>query len=127
MSTYTDAADVISITPPDCEADASETTHLESTGAWREFIVGFLDGGEAEAMLYVGKSVFNTLHETIFSGRTPYYWRCLFAVLSGESNGSRIDWYGPIVGIGIEDIEDEAVKCHVTIKTSGAVDWTSGS
>jgi hypothetical protein len=42
-------AEVTSITPPGISADAQEATHTESTGGFREFIPGLLDGGECSA------------------------------------------------------------------------------
>jgi hypothetical protein len=124
---YTDISDVLSVDPPKAKADASETTHLESTAAWKEFIPGFIEAGEFSWMGYVHKTMFNTLYTTIYVGRLTYYWKILFAVITGETTGSSMIWQGFISEIGVEEIKDEAVKYSATTQITGSIAWTSGS
>lgn len=49
--TYTKVANCTAITPPGMTRDSVETTHLESPNAYREYIAGLKDGGEATITL----------------------------------------------------------------------------
>lgn len=44
-------AEVTAITPPAMSRDTVDATHMESPGAWREFIAGLKDGGEVSLEL----------------------------------------------------------------------------
>jgi predicted secreted protein len=44
--TFTNISEVISIEPPDAQADDIEVTHFESPGGYKEYIRGMLDAGE---------------------------------------------------------------------------------
>lgn len=124
---YTDATDIKSIQPPKAKAAASETTHLESTAAWKEFIPGFLEAGEMSWTGYVHKTLFATFYTTIFVGRTTYYFRIQLPAISGETTGSKLDWQGFITECGWDDIEDEAVMYSATSQITGALTFTAGS
>lgn len=45
-STYTQVAEVISITWPGYKRDAVDVTYMDSTDQFREYIPGLMDGGE---------------------------------------------------------------------------------
>lgn len=45
-TTYVAVAELLKVTPPQYSRDAVETTHMQSTGRYREFIPGMLNGGE---------------------------------------------------------------------------------
>ncbi|MPZ58437.1 MAG: hypothetical protein GEU91_18480 [Rhizobiales bacterium] len=61
-STFTDIAEVTSITPPSLARDAIDATHMNSPDQWREFIGGLKDGGEVSIELnYVPGSATSVL------------------------------------------------------------------
>lgn len=49
--TYVDIAEVVSITPPGVTREAVEATHLKSPDAYKEFIAGLKEAGEASITL----------------------------------------------------------------------------
>lgn len=63
-STYTDLAEVLSVTPPSISVETIESTHMGSDDGFREFIAGLKDGGECTVnMNYVESSA--TLLQTL--------------------------------------------------------------
>jgi predicted secreted protein len=70
--TYTKVAEVTAITPPGMTRDAVEVTHLESASAYREYIAGLKDGGEATITLNFTPSATDAL-VTAFEAETGGY------------------------------------------------------
>lgn len=67
--TYVAVAQVVSITPPGMSRDAVEVTHLTSPNAWRQFIAGLKDAGEAQITLNFVPSATDALF-TAFNAET---------------------------------------------------------
>src|SRR4051794_24147033 len=68
-------ATVKSIKGPKVEFEQLETTHLLSTGAFKEYIAGLGDGGEVEAEIYFDKSQMTSLYT---SPTTVVAWQVVY-------------------------------------------------
>lgn len=124
---YTQLAGVMSLSGPEVTKDFEEQTDLDATAGWKEFCVNFKDGGELSAQIFLAKAVVNVLHNTIFASDNAFYYRITFPLQTGESNPSKIEFAGFLVGIGNEVPEKGNVMVPIRIKVTGAVLWTSGS
>lgn len=63
-TTFTDLAEVLSVTPPSINVETAETTHMGSDDGFREYIATLKDGGEITVNLnYVAASA--TLLQTL--------------------------------------------------------------
>lgn len=122
--TYTAVAKVSDITGPSISITDVDDSYLAVANGAKLFVPGMLDGGEVSATLKFDKAEVDTL-EGLF--RTPYYWKVVFPLASGESTPSQWAFQGHINGIGTSIPEDDAITFTVSIKVSGLPVWTSGS
>jgi hypothetical protein len=126
-STYTDLADMKDVDAGEAEASNVETTHLSSPNAVREFIAGLINSGELNANFYFTKAQWNSVN-TIFVGRSTYYWRLKFPLISGETANSKWEFQGHIqkIGRGKAD-EDGTIMAALVVKITGPTTFTAGS
>lgn len=126
-STYTDLTDIVSIDPPNISVGESETTVIDSTGAYKEFIPSWAEAGELSFTCRFAKAQYNTLVGFL---RAVYYWKITFPLISGETTASTLVGQGFITEIGITEgsaESDDVYDVEVTIRYTGAVTFTAGS
>ena len=70
--TYVAVAEVVGITPPGVSRDAVDATHLKSPDAYKEFIAGLKESGEASITLNFVPSSTDALY-TAFDAKTGNY------------------------------------------------------
>lgn len=106
---------VRSVSGPSATVDDVDTTTLDSTGGFRTFIAGLIDGGEVEMELVYDPSVAS--HATLgtrFKARTAHTY-----TITHPSTTSNAPFSGYIKGMSREIPLDDVVTCTVTFKVSG--------
>lgn len=112
-TTFTDVAEVVSITPPGMTRDAVDATHLKSAGAWRQFIAGLKDAGEASLTLNWVAAANDTLL-TAFNAETGNY-QITFP------NGVMMRFAGFFTAYTPPELTaDGKMEASVTVKVTGA-------
>lgn len=126
-NSYTNVADVMSITPPNITVGSGESTVLDSANAAKEFVPGWMDGGDASMSLRMGQAVLNTVYGFL---RTTYYWKILFPLITGETNNSTWAFQGHITAFGNPQFgtdNDDPIGLDITIKVTGKPTFTASS
>lgn len=129
VSTYTDLAEIISITPAQLKREPSPNTNLESTDRIIARTAGMIDTGEASFRVYFTKTQFNTLLGFFASG-TAYYWKVSFPLIDSESTKSIAVWQGYISGVDFESIErdsNDKISVNFTMTNTATITFTAGS
>lgn len=113
VSTYTNVAEVASLTPPGWTRDTVDVTHLESPSKAKEYIGGLIDAGEA----------------TITINFKPAVSDVLLAAFTAESGDFRIIFPGGTVKLDFEGIvtayemgdlvADDKMSATFTVKATG--------
>lgn len=110
--TYVPAAEVTAITPPSRSREAIDATHLNSPDAYREFIAGIMEGGEASLTLNFVPSATDVLVDAFEAGKGKY--EIIFP------NGVKMQFSGVFTSYEIgEMVEDDKMTASCTIKQSG--------
>jgi hypothetical protein len=121
-------AEVTSITPPGLSADAQEATHTESTGGFREFIPGLLDGGECSAeMNFIPGGPGAALIIARMKAREVVQARVIFN--DGDHDASPIgatvwSFNAVVTGFEPEAPVEETMTASVTFKVTGEPTFT---
>lgn len=126
-TTYAAIAAVVSITPPELETTASNSTHLTSANAIKEFLPGLIDPGELECVLR-----FTRAQYTIFMAnlRKIMSFRMKFpdTATGTTTNGSTLTFSGMIRTLGGPTVgEDDTINQTVRFKVSGPVTFLAGT
>ena len=115
-TTFTDVAEVFSITPPSDTVDTVDVTHMASPNATREFVLGLRDPGEASfEMNFVPGSAADTLLQTIRDSRQTVSCRITFP------NDATWTFSGILTGYEPEVPVDDRMTATVTFKVTGSV------
>jgi Lambda phage tail tube protein, TTP len=128
-TTFTDVARVHSISPPKPETSEGETTSLDSTGDYREFIRGFKDAGSANFSIRFHKTQYQSL-QSLFDSGAIANWQLSFPLITGESVPSKMTWKGYLSGFSLDDVTIEGTaiwQATATIRCTGGVTLTLGT
>lgn len=111
-STYTDLAEVLSVTPPSISVETVDATHMASDDGFREFIAALKDGGEcAVTMNYVEASA-TLLQTLVLAGLETFK-----ITLAG---GSTLIFSGIPTSFAIDEVViDDKMTMSFAIKVSG--------
>lgn len=104
-------------------ADTIDTTSLDSTGGYREFIGGFKDGGEVSLEGGLDKATAanqNTLYTAFTTGAVQ---KCAIEF----PDGSKWSFDGIVTGFGTNADLEDLVGFSATIKVSGQPTFTMGT
>lgn len=112
-------AEIISFSGPNITVNAVDATHMESTEEWKEFIAGLKDAGEL------------TLGINYEGGQ----YAALLALIDGEAHTavvtfpdtSTVEVEVLVTGLSAEVPIDDRMTCEITLKITGAPDFTSGA
>jgi len=119
------AANVRSITGPTQTINQIDTTHLGTSGGYREFLTGFRDGGECTFEMFYDPSE-DTHKEAVGGLKHQFNLGTAIAWTLTLSDSSAITFSGILTGFEGPTVSDnEAVTISVTIKVSGAVTMPS--
>lgn len=116
---YSDVAFVRDISGPNLSLDTIEVTHHASTGGWREYIAGLLDGGEVTLDLFIDLSQATQGNSTgllsELTGRTVEGFRITWPDASTATFNALVTSWEPGAVI------DGALTGSSTLKITGAV------
>jgi hypothetical protein len=124
--TYTDVAEVNSISGPSLSADAVEITHHgsgESSDAWREFVVGLLDGGEVSIDVNFlptdSTQADNAAGSIIYAmvERTIYYYKIIWS----DDDSTEWSFQALVTGFEPDAPVDGKLGASITFKVTGSV------
>lgn len=121
---YTDIAEILSISGPNIEFTDVETTHLSSANAFKEYVAGFGDGGEVKITINFAKAQINTLYGLV---RVTEYWKVLFPLIGSEATNSQWAFQGHIKSLGNEIPDDDRITCDMVVKVTGKPTFTQGA
>lgn len=119
-SVYTSIAQVVSVTPPQMEVGASETTHLLSE--WREYIATIPDGGELTFNIEwdAAASTHGTLFSKFKDGESGE-WK----VILNDAGDTVVAFAGCITNFSPSELTvDNVSMAALTVKVSGEVTIT---
>jgi len=117
---FSDIAEINSITGPNLSRDTIDVTSLDSTGGYREFIAGFRDGGELTLSMNFAPSGYFDLKDD-FEVEVTHNYR----IVMGNAAQTTFDITGLITALGVAIPLDDKVTCDVTIKITGEVTLTT--
>lgn len=111
-------AEVTSISGPTMSSDLIDVTSQESSGGFREKIIGLTDPGELSFDIFFNQTL--TSHGVasgllgVFSGKTIKFWQLKLPASMGVWQ-----FAGVVNGFEIDASVDDALKASVTIAVSG--------
>ena len=106
---------------PSADINDVDTTTLDSTGGFRTFIAGLIDGGEVTTELMYDPTVES--HKTLgtrFKARTLHTW-----TITDPTTAAGSAFSGYIKSMSRAIPLDDVVTCSVTFKVSGNPGYTS--
>ena len=121
-STWVKLAEVNSISGPSMTRDFIDVTSLDSTGGFREFIMGFRDGGTVSLTMNFTRTTYDVVFAD-FEDDEPHYYEI---VLPDDVNTS-FEFCGYVTELPLEIPTDDKITANVTIKVSGKVTVNSGT
>ena len=110
-----------SISGVEISADTIDVTTLDSTDGYREFIGGFIDGGEVSADGYL--SDLGTAEATLVTKVGGDEEECVITF----SNGATWAFDGVVTGFSTSADLEDAIGFSITIKVSGKPTFTAGT
>jgi predicted secreted protein len=110
-----------SISGVELSADTIDVTTLDSTDGYREFIGGFIDGGEVSADGYL--SDLGTAEATLVTKVGGDEEKCVITF----SNGAKWAFDGVITGFSTSADLEDAIGFSMTIKVSGQPVFAAGT
>ncbi len=115
---FTTLANIVSVSGPNETLEALDATHMESTGAAKEFIGGLIDGGEVSAQLR-----YDPNHATHQNLKADLVSRVLrnFQVYFPVSGGKTASFAALVTGVSRESEVSGQLMTTVTLKISGLV------
>lgn len=123
-TSFTDLAYVRSIEGPNVSGDEVESTTLDTTGNYREFVPTLIDPGDltAEIVWDPASTGTNThvLLTTLLTGRTVTNWRMTLASSTGSKTCLFSGWvksFSPSIPV------DDLITASVTIRATSGVTW----
>lgn len=110
-----------SISGVELSAETIDVTTLDSTDGYREFIGGFIDGGEVSADGYL--SDLGTAEATLVTKVGGDEEECVITF----SNGATWAFDGVVTGFSTSADLEDAIGFSITIKVSGKPTFTAGT
>ncbi len=117
---YSDIAEINSITGPDKSRATIDVTSLDSTGGYREFIAGFRDGGEVTLQMNFTRNTYDDMNDDFESDSLVDY-----RLVMSDASKTTFDFKALVTAIGLAIPLDDKITAPVTLKISGQVTMTS--
>lgn len=115
---YTEVPDVVSITGPDGSATEIDVTALDS--AAKEFLMGLPDEGTVQLELIWGGETGNAEQVALRTARANQTSNT-YQIRLTDSPRSTYQFTAYVTGWSLSAGVDDAVKCNVTLRITGAV------
>lgn len=106
---------------PSLSTDSVETTHSQSTSAWKEFIPGLKDAGEVTARINFDPD------EPVIQDATVRSLVITFPPGSGQSTGATFTCDAFVTGASVAIPIGDRMTQEVTWKFTGVPVWADGS
>ena len=138
-STAASIADLTNISGPTMSAEEIDVSSHDSTTYFREFVSGFLDGGEIslEGNLGASTSAGAIVLNDAFNDRSERHFHVVFPATGTNSSGTaatqqsnfylRWDFYGTVTGVETAAPYDDKASFSASIRISGAPVLTAAS
>jgi predicted secreted protein len=113
--------EILNLSGPSNTASEIDVTNFDSTGAYKEYLMGLLDGGEitAECNFIPSNSVVQAIIAD-YAARTARAWTITFA----DTGSAVLGGNGYIKSYGVSAPIEGQVKFSFTIRVTGAVTLT---
>lgn len=113
---YTDLAQIVSIEPPELQADDIETSHMLTTDQIKTFVAGWADAGEMKLTAQFVKAQYALAIGTLFRATRAYKFT--------DAAGNKLECIGYIKQIGMPVDREKLITNAITIKVSGGLTFT---
>jgi predicted secreted protein len=113
-------AEVNTITGPEITAGTIDVTSLDSTGGYREFIAGFIDGGEVSIDMNFRLDGYDDLKADI-EGRELHNYQVVFP----DTNQTTFEFAAIMTRLGVAVPTEDKITATATFKISGQITLTS--
>ena len=118
--TFTQMAEINSITGPNKTRDTIDVTDLDSTGGYREFIGSFRDGGEVTLSMNFTLDTYDDINADFESDTLRTY-----QIVLPDTGNTTFEFEGLVSSLGLAIPMDDKITADVTIKVSGQITLTS--
>ncbi len=108
-------------------AETIDVTTFDSTDGYREFINGFIDGGEVTAEGYLSDAATDEVAAAGLVGGASASCTISFPAVGGSGTASTWSFTGIVTGFGTGADVDGAVTFSITIKVSGKPVFSAGT
>lgn len=109
--TFTDVAEVVTITPPSMIRESIDATHLESPGKYKEFIAGLAESGDATITINFVPSAADVL-VTAFDAESGNF-QITFP------NSVTMTFSGIVTGYELGELSVDKMTATFTVKATG--------
>jgi len=117
-STYTDLAEVLSVTPPSISVETIDATHMGSDDGFREYIASLKDGGEVTVNLNYVEASATLLQTLVLAGVETFK-----VTFPGSST---FVFNGIPTAFAFDDVViDDKIAMSLTIKVTGKPVYTA--
>ena len=98
------------------EVETVDITTMSSSGGWRQFVPGIKDGGEITVEVLYDETQIDTIEGNIGSSSSA------FTITFPDGS----TWTGSafITSFSIDNPQDDAISCSITLKVDGAAVFT---
>jgi hypothetical protein len=114
-SSYTNVAEVTSITPPQYSRDAIEATHHGSPNTYREYVPGMIDGGEVSLEINYIPSNADVIITAVQAGTGQFKIT--------HPNAISVTFNAIVTAYSPETPLDGKMNAKVTFKVTGRPTW----
>ena len=121
-ASWTDIAEIVTITGPSMSRDTIDVTSLSSTGGYRQWIPGFRDGGTVVLAMIFRRDNFDTMKADFESDSLQNY-----EILINDAESTSLEFEGFVTEMPLTIPADAAVTMDVTIKITSEPVVNSGS
>jgi predicted secreted protein len=119
---WVDIAEINSIAGPNKSRDVIDTTSLDSTAGYRDFIGGFRDGGTVTLPMNFTRDTYETMNDDFESDDLQNY-----EILLPDDELTSFEFTALVTELGLAIPADDKVTADVSLKVSGRVVINSGS
>jgi predicted secreted protein len=121
-SSWTDLAEISSISGPSMTRDFIDVTNLDSTGGYREFIAGFRDGGTVNLTMNFTRDTYDLMKLDFEDDESQNY-----EIVLPDADATSFEFAGLVTELPLEIPTDDKITANVTIKVNGEVTVNSGA